>query len=161
MTHYSLQALLKIREQNKKAAEQQLQGAIQDHRAEEKKLSQIEMRLRDAIFVRTTRQNNFFHKSSRFSSTKTEVICHIAANQKIMCDEIDLKRNLAEQEQRVRTASNKVELAKNEAVDARRNLQVIEKHFIAWQRRVQRAEEIREEYANDDQNSLRFLLKKV
>lgn len=161
MTNYSLQALLKIRERNKETAEQKLQNAIHYHHAEKNKLSQIESQLRDTIVARTARQNSFFQKAQMSPSTKTEVVCHVASNQKTMCDEIDLRRSIADQEEMVRSASRKVEVAKSEAIDAHRNLKVIEKHFSAWQRRVHRAEEIKEEYANDDQNGVRFLLKKV
>lgn len=161
MTQYNLQALLKIREHKKDAAERVLENAVLKHQLEQKKLLQIEECLRDAITARTERHNNFFQKAQQCPSTKTEIVCHIASNQKTMCDEIGLRKARAEQEEMVRSASRGVDVARNAAIDAHRNLKVIEKHHASWQRMLQRAEEMKEEYANDDQNAVRFLLKKA
>jgi hypothetical protein len=161
MTEYSLHSLLKIRERKKETAELYLQTAITTHKAEQKKLSQIEIRLRDTIVARTERQNNFFHKALINPSSKTEVTCHVLSHQKTMIDEIDLRKMLAQQQEQVRSAERNVEVAKHAAIDAERNLKVIEKHYSSWKRMLLRAEEIREEYATDDQNGVRYLLKKA
>lgn len=161
MPEYRLQTLLKIRERTKQTAEQQLQHAIAVHQSEQTKLVHIETRLRDTIVRRAERQNDFFHKALISPSSKTEIVCHVASHQKTMIDEIDLRKMIAEQEEMVRSASRGVENAKSAAIDAERNLKVIEKHYSAWLRALLRAEEIKEEYANDDQNGVRFLLKKA
>lgn len=161
MPGYSLQALRKMREHKKQSAEQQLQSALHAQQTEQNKLAQIERRLRDTVVARTERHNSFFYKALMYPSTKTEVTCHVASNQKTMIDEIDLRKMLADQEDMVRSASRNVERAQHAAIDADRNLKVIEKHYSAWQRSVQRAEEIKEEYQNDDQNGVRYLMNRA
>lgn len=161
MPAYSLQALRKIREHKKQSAEQQLQSAIYAHQLEQTKLTHIATRLRNTITTRTKRHNNFFHRALVNPTTKTEVSCHIASNHKTMIDEIDLRKMLADQEAMVHSASRTVELAKAAAIDADRNLKVIEKHHAAWQRNIVRAEEIKEEYQNDNQNGVRYLMSRA
>ncbi len=161
MKEYRLQVLLKIRERTKESAEQNLQLAIRAHEDEKEKCMRIENRLRDTIVARTERQHNFFHSALKKPSSKTEVNCHVLSHQKGMIDEIALRRLLSAQEEQVHSASREVEMALNAVIDAQRNLKAMEKHRAAWQRALLRAEELKEEYATDDQNGMRYWLKKV
>jgi hypothetical protein len=160
MSEYRLHTLLKIREHKKAVAEKLLQTALMSHQSEQNKLVDIENRLRDTVVARTQQQENFFLRSLRIPSSKTVINCHVLANQKAMIDEITLRKMLSWQREQVRSSSLNVEAAKYRAIDAERNLKVIEKHHLMWQRSLLRAEEIKEQYATDDQNGVRFLLQR-
>lgn len=160
MKNYSLSALLKVREHKKNVAEGSLREAAHHHALEKKKLEQIETSLRDTILARAQLQNNFFLKAQASPCNKREVLFHISSSQKNICDESALRRSLTDQEELVKCAAIKLELATKSAVDANRNLKTIEKHYFSWQQSNKRAEQIKEEYDSDDQNGARYVLKK-
>lgn len=157
---YSLQALLRMREQNKSAAETMLREAIESHAAERDKLEDINVSIKETIGARKQLQRDFFLKAQQSTCNRREILCHVSVNQKSLLDETTLRQMRAQQEDLVRLLERKIELAKASVVSAHRDLKVIEKHYESWQQRVRKAEDIREEYRNDDQNSVRFMAKK-
>lgn len=161
MTTYSLKSLLTIRTHKKTAAESELRDAILAHAVEKARLEQIHTSIKETIGARAALQHNFFLKAQQTACNKREIICHVSSNQKNILDETSLRRQLSEQEELLRCTALKIEIAKASVVDAHRNLKVIEKHYESWQQGIRKAEDIREEYRNDDQNSVRFITKKV
>lgn len=161
MSNYNLQALLTIREHHKRTADNHLKKAISTHQDEVKKLEDITTKIKDSIGARALRHNNFFTNACNTPSGKTHVMCHNLANAKTLRNELLLKSELANQQEIVKKAQADVDTAKYAALDAHRHLKVIEKHFEKWQRRIEHAEEIKAEYQSDEQNGIRYLLKKV
>ena len=153
---YSLSALLKLRAHRKNQAESSLKDASSRHEAEKNKLEQIKYSLENTTNARAKLQDNFFLKSRLSGCNKRELICHASSSQKTICDENDLKKCLKEQEEAVRFAAMKLAIAQSTALDAHRNLKLIEKHYDLWQLSHHKAEKIREEYENDDLNSAKI-----
>jgi hypothetical protein len=158
---YSLSALLKIREHKKDQAESCLKDATHHHEAAQNKLQLIKDSLTNVTIARAQMQHNFFLKSQMSGCNKRELICHASSSQKTILTENDLKKNLKEQEEAVRFAALKLAIAQSSALDAHRNLKLIEKHHDAWQQSQQKAERIREEYENDDLNGAKFILRRA
>lgn len=160
MSSYNLLALFKIREHKKLVADVNLKSATQDLQIQKKKLQEIENNLRSTVVARCKLQQDFFVKSQKTPSNKREIFVHVSSNIKNIFDEEALKKSLANQKQLVDSSALKLEVAKNMALDAHRNLKVIEKHYVSWQQQLRRQEQIKEEYINDDQNGVRFFFKK-
>lgn len=136
-----------------------LQEAILQHKLEQNKLTEIEASLRDTIGRREKLQQNFFLKARSSPCNKREVNCHISSSQKSISHENALRTALCEQHEMVKCAAIKLDIAMTSAIDAQRNLKIIEKHYQSWKQTQRRAEDIREQNENDDQNGVRFLLK--
>jgi len=161
MKNYSLSALLKIRERKKGHAELMLREAISLHLLEQKKLEDITWSLQRTINLRAKLQKAFFLKAQHSPSNKSEVTCHINSNQKTVSDEKILRSSLVDQTKTVKYTELKLEIAKKSAIDAQRNFKLIERHHASWQQQKKKAEEIKYENENDEQNTARFLLKRA
>ncbi|HXW53803.1 MAG TPA: hypothetical protein VEL47_06835 [Myxococcota bacterium] len=161
MTQYYLTSLLRLRERSKIAAETELREAIQSHRLAEIKLVEIARSLRDSVSARTKLQQSFFLRARQYSCNKREVSCHISSRERHLSSENHLKTTLAEQQETVDRALLKIELAKTRAIDAERDLKLIERHRAKWDQQRKRQKDIQEEYINDDLNGVRFAIKKV
>lgn len=161
MMNYNLQALLRLRTHKRTLAEGNLRIAYDQHDSAQKELNEIENTLENTLHARNKLQEDFFTKASTHSSNKREVICHVSSSRKNSFDEAELRKLRASQQEIVKSAAHKLEIAKAQALDAERNLKAIEKHHVSWQRRLRRDEEIKEECALDDQNCVRYFLRKA
>lgn len=161
MSTYNLTALLKLREHKKQTAETYFREASRALLLEEKKRAHIETCLQNTISARTKMLDNFFLKAQMAPCNKREILCHISSREKNLGDETTLRKSLAAQDEVVKCATLKLEMLKNSMLEAHRNLRVIEKHYSFWQQHQKRSDEIKEEYDNDDQNGVRFMLKKA
>lgn len=159
--NYSLTTLLRVKEHTKTMAEGKLREAQDQHINEKKKLIDLKSSLETSIHVRTEKQNNFFLRAKSQACNKREIICHISSREKQLCDESSLKQDLAKQEEIVRHTYLSLEMAKAYALDAHKNLKLIEKHYSSWQQQKKRFEDIKEEYESDDRNGVSFVMKKA
>ncbi len=160
MTNYSLSTLLKIRTQDKSLAETGLRDAFYALASEKQKLDQIEIRLQDTMSARIQMQQDFFLKAKSSPCNKREVSVHIYRRERNLFDESILRKSLNDQKESVQQASTAIEIAKNNLLEANRNLKAIEIHYLAWQQQKKHAEEIKQDYETDDHNGIRFLKKK-
>ncbi len=138
MNQYSLTSLLKLRECLKVAAETELREAVYKHALEQEKLVEIKTSLRDTISARTKLQQSFFLKARQHSCNKREITCHVSSRDKHLLSENSLKITLAEQQETVNMAIKNVEIAKTHAIDAERDLKLIEKHHDSWALQLKR-----------------------
>jgi len=161
MTPYALTSLLRLRERTKSIADTFLVQAIHQHVTEQEKLADIETCLRDTITIRTKMQHNFFLKAQQNACNKGEVACHISSRDKHLDFENTLRVTLKNQQEVVRCALNKIELAKSNVMAAERELKTIEKHHANWLHRGKRQLALKDDLRNDDHNTVKFIMNKV
>lgn len=157
---YSLGTLLKVREHNKKTAEQQLIEAKFQLESEQKKLKDIKTHLENTIHTREILYDNFFVKAQHEPLRKQEVLMIAMLSQKNVTNQTAIKKSLSRQKEAVQSAEEKKQVATMGALEAYRDLKVIDKHLKIWQRNNKKIEELKAEYENDDQNGMRFWLRK-
>ncbi len=156
---YSLVTLLKVREHNKATAEQKLREAHNRLESEEKKLVQIQTHLLKTIEGRTVLQDNFFIRAQNQPINQRDALLVALLSQKKVASELALKKSLYHQAQLVNEAQKIKHLATKSAMEAHRDLKIIDKHHAVWQRQSHKREELKNEYENDDQNGVRFGLR--
>jgi hypothetical protein len=161
MTSYSLSALLKIREQKKSMAEVSLKEAINDYEMKKQKLKNLQLSLQDSIASRIRLQRDFFLKAQRSPFNQREVSCHVSSSQKNLMNENYLRHVLQKQRDMVRLSSIKLGIAQNSVIEAKKNLQVLEKHYASWQQCQNHIEEIKKDHENDEHNCARFTTSKT
>lgn len=141
-------------------AETYLRDAFYFLATEKQKLAQLEVRLKDTVSARIQMQHDFFLKARSMPCNKREVAVHISRREKNLFDENLLRKSLQDQNESVKQASIATENAKNNLVEANRNLKAIEIHYLAWQQQKKHAEEIKQDYETDDHNGMRFIKKR-
>lgn len=160
MNSYSLLTLLKLRERNKSLSESLLFEAKHALDREAKKLSQINEHLIKKRQDRAAMHNSFFFRHQNKPSNQREVLGLALIAQKNLNDESSIKQSLLNQAEQVYLAELRKSAATKTAMEAQQDLKAINKHYDLWQRREQKCEELKLEYDNDDQNNVRFCLKK-
>lgn len=155
---YSLVTLLKVRQHHKIDAERALHEAQSKLASEEKKLAQIQQHLEKTIQGRALLQDNFFMRSQYHPMNQQEALLLACLSQKTVSSESALKRSLSHQANVVHDAEKRKQIATTGAMEAHRELKIINKHHALWQRQVHKHEELKNEYENDDQNGVRFWL---
>lgn len=160
MNAYTLTTLLKVRQRNKEMAELSLFHANKQLEDEQKKLCHIKDQLTQKKLDRASMQDYFFYKAQSIPSNKREVNTLAFSAQKNICDEQALKTSLSKQMEQVKMAQSRKDRAFSYALEAHRALKAINKHHDLWQLREKKSEDLKEEYEVDDQNGVRFWLKK-
>ncbi len=153
---YSLVTLLKVREHNKTTAEQKLREAHTQLESEERKLVQIRNQLEKTIQGRTMLQDNFFLRAQSHPINQQDALLVALLSQKKIASESAIKKSLSHQVEVVNNAELKKKIASKSAMEAHRDLKIINKHHAIWQRQCHKREELKSEYDNDDQNGVRF-----
>lgn len=160
MNSYNLNTLLKVRQHNRDLAEQSFEIACRKLEDEQKKLKALENKLIEKRQNRSLMHDHFFEKSKNNPSNKLEVNCLIFSAQKKIYDEEMLRVLMINKINDVKKALAEKEQALERALEANRDLKVIDKHYLLWQQKEKKCEALKIEYENDDQNGARFFLSK-
>lgn len=153
---YSLVTLLKVREYNKTNAELRLVEARHQLESEEKKLCQMKNHLLKTINGRAMLQDNFFVRAQQHPMNKREALMLASLLQKNLSSQTAIKKSLSMQEQIVQSAEQRKRIATSCAIEAQRDLKIIDKHHTLWQHQRRKHENLKAEYENDDQNGVRY-----
>lgn len=160
MSNYNLTALLKLRQLEKENAERSLQRAHKELVEEQNKLALLKEQLAQKKLDRTQMHDNFFHKALTSPRNKHEVNCLALSAKKNIWDESSLKNLVHNQYQHIKNAELRYTKAHEQALTAHQDYKAITKHHSLWQRKEKRREELLIQDNADEQNSVRFWLKK-
>ena len=145
-----------MREHNKNCAEKKLSQAHFELQSEQKKLTQIKRNLVQTINGRSALQENFFVRAQNGPINKSQTMLMASILQKNLSSEQSIKKSLDQQEEAVKQAYERKNSAMTDAVEAQRELKIINKHHSLWQLNHKKYENLKAEYENDDQNGMRF-----
>lgn len=161
MKTYSLQALLKIKQQHKALFHQALNNAKAQYEAEQKTLDKLLESVNESAFMRSKLDGDFFCQSQFKSCNPNEIFQRNNYVKKSLDHEKALKASLEIQADKLLGTKTSLKVAQNGLLDAHRNLRLLEKHYEAWQQKQLKDQEKEAQYENDDQNGLRYHLRKT
>jgi flagellar export protein FliJ len=147
---YRLQVLLEMRENAKKAAEENLGRAMAEHKAEQERQRAMEKELERMIAKRDAKKREYAEKAMRGEMAAQGAI---SANLYIerLKEQEQLQENAIEgQKQVVAQKAEAVEIAREELVRATQDLKALEKHREKWQEEIKREREAKEAETQDE-----------
>jgi hypothetical protein len=160
MKTYPLATWLQIKEHQKKASLQHVHQASKIHEEEKLKLIDLEASLKTSTFKRF-KQKELFLASENSHSSLTGIQNFASLHKKQLKDESEIKALVLRQKAHISNAKNELWLAQNKLHHAHIDLKLAEKHFLEFQQSQKKAFEKAIEELNDDQNGVRFYMRKA
>lgn len=135
---YRLDVLLRLKERQKKEAEQALSVAIQELKQEEEKLQQLESLKQSVIEKREKYRKEMRDKVSTGQSQVRQSEYYMNYMKKLSEDEELIQLDIENQKQVINNAEEKLKRAKRDYIDASTELNMMEKHKDVWQKKKQK-----------------------
>lgn len=156
---YRLQALLRIKARQKKRAEIALAKAIAELKAAKEKLEKLKEE-KKKIVERWREARREMKAKMDFGGKVGEGNVHVNFLRKLKEDEEAKEEEIEEQKRVIEECVGKVARARQDYIDAARELQIMEKHKELWEKKVQEEISSREQRELDELGNTIHQLKK-
>lgn len=150
MPKYRLQALLEIREQSKKEAEEAFASANQTLAAEKQRLLDEQARLKEMTEDRYARREEYARKLATGEMKVTDQSNAYRYLERLKEREAQQQLVIDGQQEQVREAEKAVRKRQEELVEAARDLEALVKHRDKWLAEVRKERMMKEEDALDE-----------
>jgi flagellar export protein FliJ len=133
---YRLEAMLQVRLRNKRNAEIDLAKSFKVLKAEEAKLRNLEEEKKEIVQRREDSRRDHSRKVASGESRVSESHTHMNFIKKLQEDEDQKDKEIAEQQEVVKKAEEKVALAKRDYIAACKEVKIMEKHKELWKKKL-------------------------
>ena len=161
LLHYRLQPLLDLKIRAKEQAEIKLARAIARWEAEKKRLKELETEKAKIIQRQKDERRGLYRKVAsgqakvKDGSFRVNFLKRLEEDEKRKTEEIEVQRRVIED------CETAVKRARRDYIDAVKDLRIMEKHKLLWQKKVQLELLRREEKEMDELGNIIHQLKKV
>lgn len=135
---YRLEPLVRMKERQKKRTEMALARAIRELKTEEEKLEKLRELKREIGRKRDKARSDMRRKVASGSSVIKDSQFHLSFIEKLKEDEDRVDREIADQEEAVKQAKEKLKRARRDYIDAATELNMMQKHRELWEKKQAR-----------------------
>ena len=158
---YRLEALLIVKERNKKSAEAELARAKKQLEEEKQTLKRFEEEKERIIAAKL---NARLKMSQHVTSGETRVFdssIHLNYLEKLQEDLTNKEQEIKYQHEKIERAKDKVEMAKKDFIQASKELQAMEKHKEMWVKKVMKELDAKEQKQMNELGNAIFQIRKM
>ncbi|MBF0493125.1 MAG: hypothetical protein HQM15_10140 [Deltaproteobacteria bacterium] len=158
---YRLEALLVVKERNKKAAEAELSHAKKQLEEEKQTLKRLEEEKKGIIAAKL---NARLKMSQHMTSGETRVFdssIHLNYLEKLQDDLTNKDQEIKLQHEKIERAEERVKTAKKDFIQASKELQTMEKHKEMWVKKVMKTLDAKEQKEMNELGNAIFQIRKM